>query len=742
MLATRFGGGLFRKTFWSYTAILIIPILIFSASNTVKTVAEAQNVMRQRHEEDARKIAEGADNKLKELKRLGEVFGDEAWVKKLMLDANVYDAEFDLLKLLDIRKDLQNAAAGSGILSFGAVYYPSKEKVVSPWGVYDAGYFFSSVAALDRGTRRSLDGAAANYQIFKLLPQTSIRLWGEERNVVPVLQSLEVVNNPRAVLLLFIDSSYMTSFIRQYVGGSGPSAVSVTEGGAPVVSYDSALPGASGKADTFTLPSQVSEWAYVVSYPNERLIVLSGMYASLLAAIASVVVGTLSAYAFARITYRPLGVLLHKLAHAAKVDASAKSDGSLSEIRLIESSIDRLLSENESLRHALDDYKSAARSSMLLRLLRGYFHDERQADRLKELGLRYTDGMHYCTMLLDFQAVCDCSDADRLRAIEVVAFMAAEHATSRHRLDYQLFEVTNAEKALLLSSRQPFDGEETIRTVAEHMTEHIRQASGVRPDIVWGTIERGLLGISKSYYAAAEKLHYKQFAKGQVQDGQEPTPAAVDYYYPTGWEVQLINNLKIGNLDTWVQIVDEVRAENEKRQLSEASVVKLIATLMETTLRVLNELNIDAELYARQFAGKYRERDVEAMWGYVYEVGTLICERIRYANTSTAMELGGELLQYVNRHYTSADMSLKKLAEQFRMSVSNVSKTFKEVTGINFYDYLCRLRMERAKELLRESKGEVSRVARLVGYENAYSFRRAFVRYEGIKPDEYAQLSV
>nr|WP_280521143.1 AraC family transcriptional regulator [Paenibacillus mangrovi] len=129
------------------------------------------------------------------------------------------------------------------------------------------------------------------------------------------------------------------------------------------------------------------------------------------------------------------------------------------------------------------------------------------------------------------------------------------------------------------------------------------------------------------------------------------------------------------------------------------------------------------------------------MWSYVFEVGTLICERSRYSNTSSAVAIGGQLLVYVNENYTSADISLKQLAELFKMSMSSVSKIFKEVSGINFYDYVCRLRMEMAKELLREKKCGMDDIARQVGYHNLYSFKRAFTRYEGIKPDKYVDLA-
>nr|WP_285891186.1 helix-turn-helix domain-containing protein [Paenibacillus pasadenensis] len=80
------------------------------------------------------------------------------------------------------------------------------------------------------------------------------------------------------------------------------------------------------------------------------------------------------------------------------------------------------------------------------------------------------------------------------------------------------------------------------------------------------------------------------------------------------------------------------------------------------------------------------------------------------------------------------------MADVLQMSTPRISRMFKEATGINFYDYVCRLRMEMAKELLRDHTG-IDVVAQRVGYDNVYSFRRAFARYEGIKPDEYANVT-
>lgn len=735
MRNTSFGSRTFRKTFFSYTVILLIPILVFSVLNMYRNVMEQRRELYEKHAVDAKRIADSVDNKLNELKNFGKTLGEESWVLKLMVNSNVYDKEFDLTRMLEIRKSFQNTLSGLNILSFGVILYPEKKLVITPWGEYTEDDFLSSVAVFDETAQRQFAEALRDYAYFTIMQPVNVKLWDDQKRVIPVLQSLEVVNNPRAVLLLFIDNAYFTNELVRS-SGSDYSELAISDQAEATV-YRLTRTSADERQETsstynLVVPSQASNWQYTITYPVHTMLDMQNLLGPLLVILISVPLGAVAAFLLARISYRPLAALLLKLSVAVRNDDTG------SEYKWIEKSFDRLMTENHRLEQAVQDYENAAKSNLLLRLLKGYFTDEQHWNELNKFRLGYTDEMYYCAMVISFHANQVRDDADTIRKSEIVTIMAVDSVMTRHKIRYELFEVTNADKALIISSTQPFGGDGAIEQIASEMSAQIFQACGFQPDIFHGTVEWGLVGISKSYYTANESLQVALFAHSRLHEREAYLPD-VEYYYPTDWEVQMINNLKIGNLDTFTHILDEIGAENRKRQLPETSMVKLITLLMETMLRVLHELNIDAGIYGRQFESRLRSGNVDAMWDYMVEVGTLICERVRYSNTPSTMAAGGRLLHYVNENYTTSDLSLKKLAELFQMSVSGVSKLFKEVTGINFYDYLCRLRMETAKELLRD-RNSVDNVAHRVGYENVYSFKRAFVRYEGIKPDEYAQL--
>ena len=56
---------------------------------------------------------------------------------------------------------------------------------------------------------------------------------------------------------------------------------------------------------------------------------------------------------------------------------------------------------------------------------------------------------------------------------------------------------------------------------------------------------------------------------------------------------------------------------------------------------------------------------------------------------------------------------------------------------MNFIDYLSKLRVDHAKNLFSNGEKDVSKVAKLSGFEAEITFKRAFLKWEGITPREY-----
>ncbi|MEK5466310.1 response regulator [Paenibacillus sp. FSL R7-0210] len=83
------------------------------------------------------------------------------------------------------------------------------------------------------------------------------------------------------------------------------------------------------------------------------------------------------------------------------------------------------------------------------------------------------------------------------------------------------------------------------------------------------------------------------------------------------------------------------------------------------------------------------------------------------------------------------DISLQSVADRINVNASYLSRVFKQETGENFVSFLTRLRMEKAKSLLRDRNIKVYEVAERVGYPNTAYFSKLFKKLSGMSPEEY-----
>jgi AraC-like DNA-binding protein len=96
--------------------------------------------------------------------------------------------------------------------------------------------------------------------------------------------------------------------------------------------------------------------------------------------------------------------------------------------------------------------------------------------------------------------------------------------------------------------------------------------------------------------------------------------------------------------------------------------------------------------------------------------------------------------EYIHEHQTE-EVSLGQVAKAVNTSTFYFCKMFKKVTGINFTDYLSRVRIEKSKNLLLNPNLRVSEIAFEVGFQSLTHFNRVFKKILGQSPTEYrAQL--
>lgn len=96
-----------------------------------------------------------------------------------------------------------------------------------------------------------------------------------------------------------------------------------------------------------------------------------------------------------------------------------------------------------------------------------------------------------------------------------------------------------------------------------------------------------------------------------------------------------------------------------------------------------------------------------------------------------------ELLKRIEAEYLT-ETSLEQYANELDMSAPRLSKAFKQMTGVNFIDYVTRLRLEKCKELLCGTDMKIHEIAELLRYQPSYLIR-IFKKNEGLTPGQYRE---
>jgi AraC-like DNA-binding protein len=95
-----------------------------------------------------------------------------------------------------------------------------------------------------------------------------------------------------------------------------------------------------------------------------------------------------------------------------------------------------------------------------------------------------------------------------------------------------------------------------------------------------------------------------------------------------------------------------------------------------------------------------------------------------------------DIVRYINSHYDKP-ISLPQLSQQFYISAFYLSRTFKEVTGFTFSDYLNLTRIKEAQLLLRETKHPITEIAEKAGFNNFSHFGKIFKKIAHMSPRAY-----
>jgi len=178
-----------------------------------------------------------------------------------------------------------------------------------------------------------------------------------------------------------------------------------------------------------------------------------------------------------------------------------------------------------------------------------------------------------------------------------------------------------------------------------------------------------------------------------------------------------------------------------ERQLSE---LKAIAMPPVRLARIFYSLADEwNRLYARILPEPITIEDFFPNWHRFEQWLVAARDRIRQANGKPlfSAEIQNSIMKAIHlakQHY-SESISASEMAQRVNMSGSYFSQCFKQYAGRTYTDYVRDIRIERAKEYLRNTTRTIQWIAEQIGYHDEKYFSRLFREEVGALPSEYRQ---
>lgn len=306
------------------------------------------------------------------------------------------------------------------------------------------------------------------------------------------------------------------------------------------------------------------------------------------------------------------------------------------------------------------------------------------------------------------------------------------------------FENQNGEYVgILVLNKGEVGQEESLITLAEDIRNNLHQWLKISVTIGVDEQVTSITGLPLSYKHAREAADQKWYlgknriiTMDNLENGEESL-----YRFDAEQSERLSSALKAGDhnrLDSELNDIFQPLARNRKDGFKYIRNVSLQLILLSG--RVLLDLNVQSEDWdskeaevQEQVLKKETMSDLRHLVAsYLTEVCTCVQEK-RNGKSSNVIE---RIYALIEERYPE-NLTVADIAEGVFLSPTYVSILFKQETGETVYEYLTKIRIEKAKELLRDPRIKFYEVCHAVGYADASHFSKLFKKITGYTPSSY-----
>jgi two-component system response regulator YesN len=347
----------------------------------------------------------------------------------------------------------------------------------------------------------------------------------------------------------------------------------------------------------------------------------------------------------------------------------------------------------------------------------------------------------YVLALIDVEQLQDAHRPEEERQVLKYTISDLARKVTGHQPNCILF-VTYEEQLALLLTGDHTDSSTVIDTCTSIMNT-LSDVLDVRVTIGVSSLAKSPGQLPACFKEAREALNHRFFRNGSsilhisdVQVKQEGLPEIAIPYE------NLAISLKQGNTDLisaeLAAIFGQIR---ELSSLGYDYVITVALRITSSFLSVIHELGYTQEEVFSDGRNPYIEllgqKHIADLQRSVETVSETIAAFINSKKSHKNAKTIQKAKDYIESHLSNSELTLKLVSEEVGMSYTYFSHLFKQLTNESFSDYVNKVRIRKAKELLESSELRVFEVAFAVGFKDPHYFSQCFKTMYGLSPTEY-----
>lgn len=499
------------------------------------------------------------------------------------------------------------------------------------------------------------------------------------------------------------------------------------------------------KSEIMYIKSSYVDWIYISFVPYNYIVSDLNYLTKIILIIVVLILSSaiVSVYFMTKKIYSPIEKIFEKI----KGISNTKKPGMLkSEVKVIETLVDKFKQNYDHLGKMVFDNFYLLKYDFLNKLILGECRDEEKQNGFNEYNLCFNFD-NFFIVNIDIDEFVTVLNAYKVQDIYLMKQAIINIAEEIINCGYFAVGTVINERniSIIINTGDKVIDKVKLNICLKSINDMVSKYFNVTISSGISNMRYSLEDLRQAYNEAELALANKMHKGKNALIYFDEVKSVEDIHNYSSFDDQLISFIKSGQKEKCLRILEGMTISIKENSLNRKYVENIFMEFTILIHKLLNntEKSFD-EICGRKFADVLKFIDsfetVDELKKYMEDIFIRLCDFYLEVKRNYNEELISKVMSYIDKHYYE-ELSLDSMSSILKLTPQYISKLIKDITGINFLDYLTSVRIKKSEQLLLKTDLPVQQVAERVGYVCYRTYLEQFKVHTGMIPTQYRRLN-